>query len=228
MTEGSVSPDYLEAKKILSRLLSNTGARIEMLYDNRRDLQTTWNKSKEASETLKDMKNREALNNLPPKARSISKLFAYLGLVESLGVTLIDMALVLLIANGEEMHIRQGGGIRHVSTLKELRKLDLVYKLEFLKANMLQFVGGVINRELRNNIAHLKFQIEENGDIVDSNRQSVNIDDELQKFWERVGHLISLFEEIRFLKWVESVGHVRAPDASILTPMSKSENEGLR
>jgi len=92
---------------------------------------------------------------------------------------------------------------------------------------MLQFVGGVTNRELRNDIAHLKFQIEENGDIVDSNRQSVNIDDKLEKFWERVGHIISIFKKIRFLNWVESVGRVQAPDASILTPKSKPENEGL-
>jgi len=215
MNEGSVSQDPLEAQRILSSLLSNTGARIEMLYDNRRELQTSWNRSKGASEILKDMKNREALNTLMPKARSISKLFAYLGLVESLGVTLIDMALILLIANGRELHIRHGGGIRHVSTLKELRKLDLFYKLEFLKANKLEFVGDLVNRKLRNEIAHLNFQIEENGDIVDSNGQQINIDDKLEKFWERVGHIISIFEEIKFLNWVENIGHVRAPDAGI-------------
>ncbi len=194
--------DFLETRKTLVKLMANTGNRFEILWDNKADLLATWKKSVETSEVLKDMKAQDALDMLAPKAKALSKLFAYLGLVESLGVALMDMALILLIANGKEMHIR-AKGIRHVSTLRELRKLDLVYKLEFLGANKLGFFAGVVNRQLRNEIAHLKFTIEENGEIKDSNNQTVNIDAILTEFWQRVGQIISIFDYIRFLPFLE-------------------------
>jgi hypothetical protein len=207
MSETPLAPDFLEARKTLFKLMNGVGDRFEMLWDNKSDLLAIWNRSMETSEALKDMKSRDALDVLPPKAKALSKLFAYLGLVESLGVTLMDMALTLLIVNGREMHVRKEGGIMHVSTLKDLHKLDLIYKLGFLKANKLQFVAGVVNRQLRNDIAHLKFRIEENGEVKGSDGNLVNVDNTLTEFWSRVEQIISIFEHIRFLHFIQQRGN---------------------
>jgi hypothetical protein len=201
-SEEKKSPELLETQKLLSKLMHGSGS-FELLWDNKDDLLVSWNKSKEASEALKDMKAQEALNVLPPKSKALTKLFAYLGLVESLGVTLMDMALMLCIANGKEMHTYKGGGIMHISTLKDLRKLNLSYKIEFLKANKLGFVGGVVNNDLRNDIAHLKFLVEENGEVRGSNGRTVNIDDTLTDFWKRVGEIIHIFDHIEFLPFIQ-------------------------
>jgi hypothetical protein len=207
MNETSVPTDREEARRKLWGLMHPVRGYAEILFNNRRDLAATWKKSKETAEALKDMKAQEYLNALEPKARSISKLFAYLGLVESLGVTLMDMALMLLIANGMDMHTRLGkGGMKHVSTLKELRKLDLSYKLEFLNASGLGFLTKVINRQLRNEIAHLKFKIEQNGEIKGSDERNIDIGNVLTDFWQKVREIISIFEEIKFLDWVEKGG----------------------
>lgn len=202
--------------------MNGTGNRFEMLWDNKGDLLANWNRSVETSEALKDMKAQDALNALPPKAKALSKLFAYLGLVESLGVTLMDMALMLLIANGREMHIRKDKGIMHVSTLKELRKLDLIYKLGFLKANKLEFIASMVNRQLRNDIAHLNFRIEESGEVKGSNGQPVNVDDTLTEFWKRVGQIISIFEYIQFLRFLEQMGSA-SDGQNILRPAESLE-----
>jgi hypothetical protein len=199
MSEEGKSPEFLETQKLLLRLMY--AGSFELFWDNKDDLLVSWNKSKETSEALKDMKAQDALNVLPSKSKALTKLFAYLGLVESLGVTLMDMALILLIANGKEMHMR-GKGIRHVSTLKELRRLDLVYKLEFLGANKLGFVAGVVDRHLRNDIAHLKFTIDEKGEVKDSGGNTVNIDEVLTNFWKKVEEIIQIFDHIGFLPFI--------------------------
>lgn len=49
--------------------------------------------------------------------RFFHKLLVYLGLVESLGVTLLNVTLVLLIASGEEVHTR-GPYTKHVNPPK--------------------------------------------------------------------------------------------------------------
>jgi hypothetical protein len=214
LSQTVVSPDYAEAQKIFVKLMAGAN---EILWDNKNDLLATWNRSVETSEALKDMKAQDALIILQPKARALSKLFAYLGLVESLGVTLTDMSLILLIANGEEVHIRKDKGILHASTLKELRKLDLIYKLGFLTANKLEFVAGMVNRPLRNDIAHLKFSIGEEGEVKGSNGQVVNVDAVLREFWKRVEEIITIFDHIQFLHFIEQ-GRIASGEKGGLRP----------
>jgi len=59
------------------------------------------------SDILRDLKATGVLGMLQPEARSMNKMLVYLGLVESLGVALIDTVLFLLVANGEEIHTKQ-------------------------------------------------------------------------------------------------------------------------
>jgi hypothetical protein len=203
MVETPIDPDFSEARKTFVKLMAGSGNRYDILWDNKDELLAIWNKSVEISEALKDMKSQDALNTLSPKTKALSKLFAYLGLVESLGVTLMDMSLILLIANGKEMHTRKDGGLMHVSTLKDVHKLNLNYKLGFLNENKLRFVGSLVNRQLRNDIAHLKFRIEENGEIKGSNGNRIDIDETLREFWKKVEQIISIFDHIQFLNFIK-------------------------
>ena len=54
-----------------------------------------------------------------------------MGLVESLGVNLIDMVLMLLVANGREIHMKYP--IKHVESFEDLNKITLADKLDLLK-----------------------------------------------------------------------------------------------
>jgi hypothetical protein len=188
-------------KKLNSLLLDPKNR--ELLWDNLAELSAIYENSTGTTETLKDTKVGDFVSALSPKAQSMMKMLVYLGFVESLGVTLIDMVLFLLIANGKEMHISRGGGIKHVSTLKELKTLKLAYKLDFLKRHELDFFGKPINRYLRNQIAHLSFSIEEDGTIRASSGHEVNIDDSIASFWSSVSEITLIFGGSLFTKFLE-------------------------
>lgn len=193
--------DDVDARKKLNKLF--TGARYNVLWDNREALSTAWKKSHETSDNLRGLKITQVLQALSPKARSMLKLLVYLGLVESIGTTLIDIVLMLLIANGKEMHITRGPGIKHVSTPRELRKLDLAYKLYSLESNQLGYFAKLVDRNLRNDIAHLKFEIDEDGVVRDSNRNVRNIDDIVSSFWAKAYTIISFLDGFKFRDWLE-------------------------
>lgn len=205
MNENLIQP---EEKKKLTNLFSEGLANMKILWDekNRKALSDTWKKAQETSKALKDMKSVSALHDLSPVPQAYAKLFAYLGLVEGLGMSLIDITLLLLIANGNDLHCRKGGGIMHVSTLKDLHKLNLSYKLEFLDAHEFDFVSKIVNRNLRNNIAHLNFTITGDGKIRDQNEQLISIDAEIEAFWDRVNGIIATLDEGGFLRFIGQEG----------------------
>jgi hypothetical protein len=122
-------------------------------------------------------------------------------LVESLGVTLADMVLILLIANEKEVHIRRPF-TRHATRADELERLELVYKLDFIKSEGIGLFSKFINRGLRNDIAHLNFKIQEDGVIKRKNGQKtpIDIDKAISTFWQGVNNLESLFKEIGYMK----------------------------
>lgn len=203
MDEGersSVVSEREAARRTIQSLLIRIGTNFNMLWDNLSELSTRYDKSKETANTLRDIKGENFTGALSPKAKATVKLFAYLGLIEGLGTTLMDMALWLLIANRNEMHINRGGGIMHVMTLKQLARLKLSYKIEFLKAHKLSFFAGPIDSNLRNDIAHLKFTIDHLGIIKDSNGHVRDIDAILSDFWLKVDSITSIFDETRLLQ----------------------------
>jgi hypothetical protein len=204
MNEGLITS---EEKSRLAALFTSGLSNLDILWDeNRRALADAWEKAQRTSEALKDMKSVDALHDLSPAPRAYAKLFAYLGLTEGLGVTLIDITSLLLIANRNDMHFRKGGGMMHVSRFKDLHRLNLLYKLEFLDAHKLGFVSKIVNRDLRNMIARLSFTITENGTIRDSGNREINIDTEIGVFWDRVSALISAFDEKGLLKFIQQSG----------------------
>jgi len=187
-----------KTEKILRKLLRH--AKLG-LWDMRSELADSWDRSAKISLILQNLKVGGYARLLQPKTRSMAKMLTYLGLVESLGVTFMDMALMLLIFNGKEMHTR-GPYTKHVTSLAELQKIDLAYKQEFLKSHELHLFTELVNRNLRNEIAHLKFRIQEDGTIESSEGSEVDIDNVIQRFWETVQDFISIFDEIGFTDWL--------------------------
>jgi hypothetical protein len=197
----------LEETNRLGILFARGLISLDILWDdNRKALAGAWEEAQKTSDALKDMKSVSAFHDLSPVPQAYAKLFAYLGLVEGLGVTLIDITSLLLIANGKDMHFRKGGGILHVSRFKDLHKLNLLYKLEFLEAHRLGFISKIVNRNLRNNIAHLSFTVTEAGKIKDKNEQEINIDVEIEAFRNRVVKIIATFDEKGLLRFINQEG----------------------
>lgn len=192
--------DYDKTEKMFRKLLRH--ANIE-IWDMRSELADLWDSSAETSLNLQSLKTGGVLQALPPKSKPMVKMLVYLGLVESLGTTFIDMALMLLIANGKEMHTR-GPYVSHVTSLKELRKLDLAYKLYFLRKHGLPLFLKIVDRELRNEIAHLKFKIDGEGAIRDSRGSLVDIDEVIERFWKAILDIESIFDDVGFTKWLTS------------------------
>lgn len=100
-------------------------------------------------------------------------LFLYLGMIESLGNSIVNILVMLLVANGRDFHIECRGyrmpRIRHVVSIKEDLEKERVFlgtKLSFLQENGLKVLTSIIDSELRNAIAHLNFTIKEDGFYV--------------------------------------------------------------
>jgi len=135
------------------------------------------------------------------KESALLKLFGYLGLVESIGTAMADFALVLLILNNRAFHIESRWTtprIRHAISIKdfEAEKIQLGEKLGFLERNGLGFFAKMIKRTLRNRIAHLGFDIDDDGNISykkGKRVKNINIDSEIKEF----RHTIAAFK--RFL-----------------------------
>ena len=207
------SDDYRRTKTILEPIITKVvyvmpkydvmrlPSRRLLFDENCVEFNEKWQEAEKVSQILKDLK---AATYPTKELESMSKMLAYLGLVESLGVTLLDMVLLLLIAYGREMHTR-GPYTKHVTSFEELANLDLRFKLKFLKDNDVDIAQKVVNPELRNIIAHLKFKISKNGDIRDPGNNRIRIDDEISRFWCAVDTLKLVFEDCDLLKHVAKV-----------------------
>jgi hypothetical protein len=96
----------------------------------------------------------------------IQWMFLYLGLVETLGNSIVDILIMLLVANGIDFHVEYRyvtPRIKHAISIKDLEQefVPLKTKLNFLKENGIKELASVIDSELRNDIAHSKFLIKE-------------------------------------------------------------------
>lgn len=93
--------------------------------------------------------------------------FFYLGVVEITGNFLADFVIVHLIANGHDFHVEcayRTPRIKHVVYLKELEeeRVPLATKLNFIEDCGITVFRSIINTKLRNDIAHMNFEIKDN------------------------------------------------------------------
>jgi len=94
----------------------------------------------------------------------LTELFTYMGLVESVGNSIVNIIVMLLVANGRDFHIEcryTTPRIKHVVSIKDLEdeRVPLTTKLNFLRDNGITELALIIDSELRNKIAHLEFDV---------------------------------------------------------------------
>ena len=92
--------------------------------------------------------------------------FFYIAVVEITGNLLADFVIAHLIATGHNFHIEcayRTPRIRHVTYIKELEeeKVPLTTKLNFIEDCGITVFRSIIDTRLRNDIAHMNFEIKE-------------------------------------------------------------------
>jgi hypothetical protein len=91
----------------------------------------------------------------------------YLLETEIIGTAYIDRVLLLLIGKGVDFHLEPDYDhryTRHAKSLEDLQtlSLSLSIKQDFLKANHITLFTKMIDRNLRNKIAHMDYRMENN------------------------------------------------------------------
>lgn len=173
-TKGKATPEYLRFKE-------------NVLEWNKR-----FDKALRTSGTVESIQKLQIplmrqLKTTPENRRllAVINLFRYLGLVESMGVSLLDMLVLLLVANGRDFHVERVHDlprIVHAANFDDLDHVTLSAKIAFLERNGLEKTSGFIDRKLRNDIAHLDFNIDNEGKISTKNYGHVNINDRINRF----------------------------------------------
>lgn len=145
------------------------------------------------------------LKTKPESQRQLSvlHLYRYLGSVESVGTTILDLLVVLLIANGYNFHVervREVPRIVHAVDFKDLRHTSLQSKIEFIKRNGLKKTSKFIDRELRNAIAHLSFKMDSKGKTKiyrpsEGKWKNVNIRERINTFNRKFSIILILLQE---------------------------------
>jgi len=160
-------------RKVLDKRLSSE---LEPFLEGIKELKKSSNEYQIFREAYIDFKGqvhdkKELFSSmLPTKSVSANlednlyRLFLYLGMVESIGKKIVDIIILLLVANGYDFRIRR----RQIVTMNELDNeeeyISIGTKLDFLRRKGLCKVASVIDIDFRNNIAHLNFQIK-NGSV---------------------------------------------------------------
>lgn len=157
-------------------------------------------------------KSREIFSAIVPK-RKIQKpskiaveemvyvMFVYLGLTESLGNCIVEMACALLIANGRDFHIERRYGIpriKHADSIQdfEKEKVPLGLKLAFLEGNNITELASVIDTGIRNSVAHLDFDIREEGIYIKGKPAVDLIWNEIKKLDKAIKTTGALFRKL--------------------------------
>lgn len=167
-------------KSIITVDLGKVASEIDPFYDNIKGLDRTgkafgiFKKSYFAYKDKLELSSRllETLSKglieqrqEPPNILNITFMhpFYYLGYVESVGHTMTNMIVMILVLCGKEFHVvERKWKVKHVTSIKELerRSISLTPKLDFLKENNIKEFSAAVDSELRNNIAHMDFQLE--------------------------------------------------------------------
>jgi len=115
--------------------------------------------------------------------------FNYLMLVETIGTLYINQVILLLIGSGHTFHLEPDINhryIRHAKSLEDIESpvISLASKLDFLAEHGLSFFSKWIDRQLRNRIAHLDFDIDEKGDffIIKNKKKKINLLKKIKEF----------------------------------------------
>lgn len=142
-----------------------------------------------------------------PQLIATLKLFEYLGLVESIGSTIVDMLVLLLIADGQHFHVERSYGLPRIIHAKNFSDISppsstLADKLCFLDSNGLRTASLLIDRNLRNDIAHLNFDVNKQGEISTNHSKRLDIDERLNRFSKMFMGFLLILEDSGFVDFL--------------------------
>jgi len=101
--------------------------------------------------------------------RVITLHLEFLTLVEGFFVTQINFLIFILIANGHDLYSFRKGD--YVKTIGDIEEVNLAFKLKFLEEHGFRKLIANKALKLRNSVAHLFYEINENGTMkVDKKR----------------------------------------------------------
>ena len=130
------------------------------------------------------MKNRalllkETVNTASSKeATTLQKAFSYLGLFEASVTTLMDLLLMIFIANHHDFFVFQNKA--YAKNIDDLSDSSLAEKMTFFNHHGLLLIAQNINKNLRNKVAHMDFDVQPDGKIKIAN-QKYDLDYEILK-----------------------------------------------
>lgn len=102
--------------------------------------------------------------------RCLTEVVAYLTYVETMGDISANIILLLLAADGHQIHLQPDSKhwyVRHATNLKDLESptLSLGTRIDFLDSHGCEFFSKWIKTDLRNKIAHSDFYIDNDGNF---------------------------------------------------------------
>jgi len=157
--------------------------------------------------------NEEAVFKLKASRKTLGCLnaFSYVAFVETLATPYIDLSILLLSVDGYHFHVgadRKHNYVRHAMSFRDLESpsVSLANKLDFLDSCKLTFFSKWVDRNLRNIIAHLGFDIDDNGDFYrienriegergEQKKVKLNLTERLQTFVKYYGAVTDVFTE---------------------------------
>lgn len=124
------------------------------------------------------------------KERTFLHTISYLFQVETVGNLICDILIILLSAKGSFFHIEPDNEIffiRHAVSIEDLEtpSVTLGKKLNFLKRNKLDCVGKNVKHRLRDKIAHIDYEIDDNGDFFKGTKTGKKLVD-IRTEWFRI------------------------------------------
>jgi len=203
--EPEYSEIYKEIEPSLTRVLKVLGKRkreYQQFKENAVEWYTRFVKAVTISGKVSSLQ-KLILIVKEPQLLSTLKLFMYLGLVESIGNTIVDMLVLLLIADGQPFHVERSLELPRIIHAKSFSDINppnstLAQKLSFLKQNGLRTTSKFIDRKLRNDIAHLNFDVNKQGKISTRNYKKLDIDERLNRFSKMFMAFLSIFKDSGF------------------------------
>jgi hypothetical protein len=103
-------------------------------------------------------------------------IYEYLLLSEGMLAKQIDLICYLLVESGLKFEYKEKGKMRYTKSILKIQKSYLTNKLTFLDKNNFNLINKYYNNELRNAIAHINFNIDEEGDVILKNNK-ISFDD---------------------------------------------------
>lgn len=184
------SPQYMTFLKNVQRF----ALRLAKSFSKGTDISEALEALQKMLLTLAKSNNPETWPTLPSvkKMATLMQMFTYLSVIELLADPYIDLTILLLTARGSYLHMppdRHHFYYRHATSLEDLDSpaLPLSMKLAFLEENEITFFSKWIDRDLRNQIAHSEYEIDNNGQLlveVKGKKKTVDIPQKLNVLYQ--------------------------------------------